>query len=216
MLEYGRAESKNSERSASLHKRNKESGQAAVLVVLASGLFIFGAVGLAIDGSHLYAERQMAHAAADTAAMAGTRSLSTGSNSMSGNSAGFATTGFTWTTTDGRTPCFYARTNGFGPSAADTVSVDFPVPPPSEFLWRCSRASILSTGCFGYERKHWDYDPRWTAAKRPDQFQRDKPFRRHLARRAPGMSISRRQARAGPAVNGITLADLHRIRAVCC
>ena len=49
-------------------RRKRETGQAAILLVLAMSVFLLGAVGLAIDGSHLYAERQMAQAAADAAA----------------------------------------------------------------------------------------------------------------------------------------------------
>lgn len=86
-----------------------------------------GAVGLAIDGSHLYAERQMAQAAADTAAQAGIRSVFTGSYA-SGSSQAFSggLPSFTCATSDARTPCYYAQTlNGFNGNG-DTVNVDEP------------------------------------------------------------------------------------------
>ena len=52
-----------------------EEGQAVVLVALAMGVFLLGAVGLAVDGSHLYSQRQMAQSAADSAAIAGIMSI---------------------------------------------------------------------------------------------------------------------------------------------
>ena len=53
-------------------KRYKEEdGQTIVLAALAMSIFLFGAIGLAIDGAHMYAQRQMAQTAADAAAMGG-------------------------------------------------------------------------------------------------------------------------------------------------
>jgi Flp pilus assembly protein TadG len=104
-------------------KREYESGQATVLVVAAMSIFLLGAVGLAIDGSHLYAQRQMAQAAADAAAQAGILTLFDGTAGMGSHTAG---TAFTCGTGDTATPCKYAQAiNGFGTSS-DTVSVDFP------------------------------------------------------------------------------------------
>jgi Flp pilus assembly protein TadG len=99
------------------------------LVIVALAVFLLGAVGLAIDGSHLYAERQMAQAAADAAAQAGIRSVFTGSYS-NGSSQAFSgsTFPFTCATSDARTPCYYAQTlNGFNTSN-DTVIVSQPSP----------------------------------------------------------------------------------------
>jgi Flp pilus assembly protein TadG len=45
------------------------------LVVLALGIFLLAAIGLGIDGSRLYAERQMAQAAADATAQAAMMSI---------------------------------------------------------------------------------------------------------------------------------------------
>jgi Flp pilus assembly protein TadG len=104
-----------------------EDGQAIVLVALAMSLFLLAAVGLAVDGSTLYTHRQMAQAAADAAAQAGIMSIFDGTNTLTGNAAAFtAGTAFTCTTTDSKTPCAYARLNGFGGSATDTVTVSFP------------------------------------------------------------------------------------------
>lgn len=102
-----------------------EDGQALVFVALAMSIFLLGAVGLAVDGSHLYAQRQMAQAAADAAAQAGIMSIFDGTNT--GGSAGFLTSStITCSTTDLRTPCKYASLNGFGSTASDTVTVKFP------------------------------------------------------------------------------------------
>ena len=53
------------------HRKTKQGGQAIVLVILSLVVFLFGAMGLGIDGAQLYAQRQMAQAAADAAAQAG-------------------------------------------------------------------------------------------------------------------------------------------------
>jgi Flp pilus assembly protein TadG len=96
------------------------------LVVVALSVFLIGAAGLAIDGSHMYAQRQMAQAAADAAAQAGILSVFDGTNGVAGNTHGFATSTFTCAASDARTPCYYAQTmNGFN-AASDVVTVDFP------------------------------------------------------------------------------------------
>jgi hypothetical protein len=101
--------------------RKEEDGQAIVIAVLAMSIFLIGAVGLGIDGAHLYAQRQLAQAAADSAAIAGITSIYNGTN------GGFTPgTAFTCGTTDTRSPCKYAAANGFGAVATDTVSIDFP------------------------------------------------------------------------------------------
>ncbi len=103
-----------------------EEGQTIILAALAMGIFLIGAVGLAIDGAHLYAQRQMAQAAADAAAQAGIMSIFDNTYNIAGNLAGFSTSGpFTCGSTGTSTPCAYAIRNGFG-SASDTVTVSFP------------------------------------------------------------------------------------------
>lgn len=106
----------------------EEEGQATVLIALAMGIFLLGAVGLAIDGSNLFWQRTMAQTAADAAAQAAMMSIFDGTN-------GSGTTGFTATvgatplacsTTDTRTPCVYAAQNGFGTTAGDSVTIYFP------------------------------------------------------------------------------------------
>ena len=99
-----------------------------------------GALGLALDGAHMYAQQQMARAAADAGAQAAVLSMYRGTNvtapdpfGVGGNPAAF-----TCSTTDGRTPCVYARLNGFGGIASDVVTVSFPTVIPG--------VSNLSTG----------------------------------------------------------------------
>jgi len=91
-------------------------------------LFIFGALGLGIDGALLYVHRQMAQSAADAASQAGIMSIFDGTNATGANTfaTGSPAASFTCTTTDARTPCVYARYNGFGGTADDTVAVSFP------------------------------------------------------------------------------------------
>jgi hypothetical protein len=103
----------------------KQKGGAIILVVVATGLLLIGALGLAIDAGQLYGQRQMAQAAADATAMSAILSVFGGTNT--GTNA-FGTAAFTCTNgTDARSPCGYARVNGFGKSSSsDTVAVDFP------------------------------------------------------------------------------------------
>src|SRR5947207_6477441 len=98
---------------STVQRRKSEAGQAVILVIVASAIFLFGAVGLAIDGSHMYAQRQMAQAAADAAAQAGIMSIFDGTNGAGPHQ--FATGGsFTCGTSDAKTPCYYAQTlDGF-------------------------------------------------------------------------------------------------------
>jgi Flp pilus assembly protein TadG len=108
-----------------LKKRRSEAGQASLLLLLAMSIFLLGALGFAIDGSHLYAQRQMAQAAADAAAQAGIMSIFDGTNTSVPHA--FSTTAtITCNTSDAKTPCYYAQTlNGFN-GTNDTITVDFP------------------------------------------------------------------------------------------
>jgi uncharacterized membrane protein len=69
-----------------------EEGQAIIIVALAMSTFLILAIGLAVDGSNLYTQRQMAQAAADAAAQAGIMSIFDATNSIPGNTAGFTAT----------------------------------------------------------------------------------------------------------------------------
>jgi len=107
----------------------RRSGQAVILMVVGMSIFMFGALGLAIDGGQMFAQRQMAQAAADAAAGAGIMSILKGTNATSTYTFATGTpplASYVCTTTDGRTPCVYARDNGFGATTADTVTLSYP------------------------------------------------------------------------------------------
>lgn len=99
-----------------VQKKKSEAGQAVLIVVAAISIFLLGAVGLAVDGSHLYAQRQAAQSAADAAAQAAIVSVFNGTNSGSLASA----SPYWCTTSDSTSPCVYARMNGFGVNATST------------------------------------------------------------------------------------------------
>lgn len=106
-----------------------EGGQAIMLLVVAMSIVLFGALGLAIDGGQMYAQRQMAQAAADAAAQAGIMSIFDGTNATSSHPFGTGSppiASSACTTADLRTPCVYARDNGFGGTANDKVTLSFP------------------------------------------------------------------------------------------
>jgi hypothetical protein len=76
----------------------------------------------------MYAQRQMAQAAADAAAQSAVMSIVRGTNTTSTNpfsTAGSFICAVPPAALDLRTPCVYAQYNGFG-TAADTVTVSFP------------------------------------------------------------------------------------------
>ena len=107
----------------------RRDGQAVILVVVAMSILLIGALGLAIDGGQMYAHRQMAQAAADAAAQAGIMNILDGTNATSAHPFGTGTppiASSVCTTTDARTPCVYARNNGFGGTSSDTVTLSFP------------------------------------------------------------------------------------------
>ena len=93
-------------------------------------VLLIGALGLAIDGGQIFAQREMAQTAADAAAQAGIMAILKGTNATSANPFGTGSTPIASSAcapiaTDPRTPCVYARLNGFG-TAADTVTLSFP------------------------------------------------------------------------------------------
>src|SRR5262245_7284280 len=112
-------------------KRRNQRGQALILVLVAMSLFLIAALGLAVDGSQLYAHRQMLQAAVDASAQAGIMSVFDKTNT--GTNA-YGSASFTCTTTDVRTPCLYARENGVGSTSDDQVVVDFPTTAPGVAL----------------------------------------------------------------------------------
>ncbi|HEY6346223.1 MAG TPA: Tad domain-containing protein [Bryobacteraceae bacterium] len=91
-----------------------EQGSAVVLLVASLGFFLFGAMGLAIDGAQLYAQRQMAQSAADAAVQAGIVTIFDGSTPAIGTSAYYCTS------TDTTSPCTYVSKNGYTAGACSS------------------------------------------------------------------------------------------------
>ncbi|HVO97184.1 MAG TPA: pilus assembly protein TadG-related protein, partial [Bryobacteraceae bacterium] len=108
----------------SARRRKHEAGQAILLVVLAMSIVLLGSLGFVIDGSHLYAQRVMAQAAADAAAQAGIMSISNRTAGAFGTYATFdganwVTSGGTPLTSGSIIPC---STSGMSTSAACTYA----------------------------------------------------------------------------------------------
>src|SRR6185437_7734816 len=107
--------------------KREEDGQAIILVGLAMSFFLIAAVGLGIDGSHLYSQRTMAQRTADAVAQAAIMSIFDGTDTAA--KAGFvASDGGIFTcdsTNTAATPCKYASLNGFSSASGDTVTLKF-------------------------------------------------------------------------------------------
>jgi hypothetical protein len=145
----------------------KESGQAAVFLVLAMGLFLIGSMGFVVDGANLWFHRQSAQTAADAACTAGAMnmlSVAAGANPPSANWIGipsFQCSGSTGSGKDGipnsgLIPCQYAALNGYTSPGLQTnkggndVSVSFPgsftsIPTCSDTLTVCTAEDIAAT-----------------------------------------------------------------------
>ncbi len=87
-------------------RKPNERGQAIVMVILSLSIFLFGAMGMAIDGAQLYAQRQMAQRAADAAAQAGIVTIFNGSSAI-------GTTAYYCTAANTTSPCTYSKKNGY-------------------------------------------------------------------------------------------------------
>jgi hypothetical protein len=111
---------------------NERKGQATILILLALGLFLLAAVGLAVDASMLYTQRQLAQSAADAAAQAGIMSIFNKTNT---GADAFGDSAFTCVPgSDQRTPCVFAQYQRFGLTGIDTIDVDFPGSVPGVIL----------------------------------------------------------------------------------
>ncbi|HYM12903.1 MAG TPA: Tad domain-containing protein [Bryobacterales bacterium] len=109
-----------------------QAGQAVILVLVALSLFVIGAIGLAIDGSQLYAQRQLAQNAADAATLAGMMSIFNNTNTAANNNlfgnvpnGGGNPAPLPCPANSDLTPCYFARQNGFDPANGDTVKAEF-------------------------------------------------------------------------------------------
>ncbi len=131
----------------SVRRRKEQAGQAILLVMLAMSIFMLGALGFIIDGSHLHAQRAMAQAAADAAAQAGMMSIFDGTSGAWGTYSGATASGVaipcSATPPNGMSTsaaCKYAQSlNGFNLSG-DTVTVT-----PNPTVTICTSNSCLSS-----------------------------------------------------------------------
>jgi hypothetical protein len=146
-------------RSQKKKRADRESGQAAVFLVLAMGIFLIGSMGFVVDGANLWFHRQSAQTAADAACTSGAMdmlSVAAGANPPSPNWIGASP--FLCSGSDGGggnvpnsgfAPCQYAALNGYTSSGLQAskpgsdVSVSFPASFAS--MPACSGTSTLCT-----------------------------------------------------------------------
>ncbi|MCU1269410.1 MAG: hypothetical protein JWN74_704 [Acidobacteriaceae bacterium] len=140
-------------------RQSRESGQAAVFLVLAMGLFLIGSMGFVVDGANLWFHRQSAQTAADAACTAGAMnmlSVAAGATPPSQNWIGisFQCSGSTGSGNNqvpnsGFVPCQYAAFNGYTSSGlqANHAGTDVSVTFPGSFssIPSCSGGSTLCT-----------------------------------------------------------------------
>lgn len=153
-------------RSRKSRRMARESGQAAVFLVLAMGIFLIGGVGFVVDGANLWFHRQSAQTAADAACTAGAMdmlSVAAGAPAPNPNWIGTSFQCSGSTSSGGGNvpnsvfpPCQYAGFNGYTSSglkanqAGNNVSVTFPgsfaaVPSCSGSIAVCSAESMADT-----------------------------------------------------------------------
>jgi Putative Flp pilus-assembly TadE/G-like len=124
-------------RSRKNRRKGRESGQAAVFLVLAMGIFLIGGIGFVVDGANLWFHRQSAQTAADAACTAGAMDLlSTAAGASLPNASDWIGNSFLCSGTTGsgsnRTsnstfpPCQYAGFNGYSGSGLQGIQVSFP------------------------------------------------------------------------------------------
>src|SRR5207248_2137269 len=88
-------------------RHSRESGQAAVFLMLGMGLFLLGGIGFAVDMANMWMHRQASQNAADAACTAAAMDLVNDANGAT-NSGGFAPgTGFNCSSKSGSAPCQY-------------------------------------------------------------------------------------------------------------
>jgi hypothetical protein len=115
----------------------RESGQAAVFLVLAMGIFLVGGIGFVVDGANLWFHRQSAQTAADAACTAGAMDLlSTAAGASLPNATDWIGNSFLCSGTTGGgsnptsnstfPPCQYAAFNGYSGSGLQGIQVGFP------------------------------------------------------------------------------------------
>ena len=120
-----------SDRWRKTNRRPGESGQAILLLLLALGIFLMGAVALSVDVSNMWFHRQAGQNAADAACMAGAMDMLVDAQGGATGHQGFTVgTNFNCAKGSAATPCKYAAFNGYDSSGTATsgnlVNVLFP------------------------------------------------------------------------------------------
>lgn len=111
--------------------RSGECGQALLLLLLALGIFLMGAVALTVDISNAWFHRQAAQNAADAACIAGSMDMLVDAQGGATGHQGFTIgTQFNCSSGSAASPCQYAAFNGYDSSGSATsgnlVTVSFP------------------------------------------------------------------------------------------
>src|ERR1700750_3290963 len=100
-------------------RRNRESGQALVFIVLALALVLLGAGALSVDMSNLWFHRQAAQNAADSACTAGAMDLLVDAQGLQTGHQGLtAETAFNCSAGSTAAPCQYASKNDYNSNNA--------------------------------------------------------------------------------------------------
>jgi len=133
--------------------RARESGQAAVFLVLAMGLFLIGSMGFVVDGANLWFHRQSAQTAADAACTAGAMNMLSAAAGATPPNPNWIGTSFHCSGSTGKvpnsgfTPCQYAAFNGYTSSGlqANQTGTDVSVTFPGSFssMPSCSSGTAL-------------------------------------------------------------------------
>jgi hypothetical protein len=137
-------------------RKGRESGQAAVFLVLAMGIFLIGGIGFVVDGANLWFHRQSAQTAADAACTAGAMDLlSTAAGASIPNASDWIGNSFLCSGTTGGgsnqtsnstfPPCQYAGFNGYSGTALQGIQVSFPTSGSVSAAATCPTAPPYST-----------------------------------------------------------------------
>src|SRR5689334_13666295 len=94
-------------------RHSRESGQAALFLMLGIGLFLLGGLGFAVDMANMWMHRQASQNAADAACTAAAMDMVNDANGAT-NSGGFtAGNGFLCSSNPTAAPCQYAGFNAY-------------------------------------------------------------------------------------------------------
>jgi Flp pilus assembly protein TadG len=123
---------------AKRNRKNRESGQAMILMLLIFAIVLLGAVAFAVDMGMMWYHRQQAQSAADAACVSGAMDILVNAAGAATGNQGFNFTGntdscypgnangFHCSAKPGAAPCAYAARNGYSGATTNDVCVSFP------------------------------------------------------------------------------------------